>query len=330
MTSDPGQPIGHTPRALVEAANLGAPAELRPLLMRLRMPPDLAHRSVLHIGCGAGDLVAEMARRGAAHAVGLDIDATAIAAARERHQGDGVEFIEGDWSAPPAGPFDLIVWSDSLKRAADPRAVLATLRKRLQPEGVLGLACGVHVGAELQMKYGRTQDRSTYPTMPLLRDMLSGYSVRVTGRPEPPGSTMVEEWAFQCRPRKTTVMLIRSAGNSGKSSLASQLGPAATKVIALDRTVPELRFAHRPGDRLAEFVAAEAQTGNLMRFYQAIDKAGLTDVYIEAVLEQISPSDELVVVEGFMTDAQARRFSERLGGRAFIWDVHRATGPSED
>ena len=68
----------------------------------------------------------------------------------------------------------------------------------------------------------------------------------------------------------------------------------------------------------------------LVTFVQAIDKAGLTDVYIEAVLEQISPSYELVVVEGFMTDAQARRFSERLGGRAFIWDVHRATGPSED
>src|SRR6185295_8487973 len=76
--------------------------------LQARVPP---HSRVLEIGPGAGQLLADLKP---AHGVGIDISARAVAAARARHVGAHLHFLEGDGSDPrvlaaAGGTFDAIV-----------------------------------------------------------------------------------------------------------------------------------------------------------------------------------------------------------------------------
>ena len=288
------------------------------------MPLDLSGQSVLHIGCGTGELVAEAARRGAARVIGLDRDPDAILVAREHGLDESVDLIEGDWRMPPEGPFDLILWVDSFVCEPDPRGVLETLRNRLAPSGLLILACQIHNAPGKQMCYGPIGDGDVYPTMSMLRDMLRRYAVRVVHRADPPSGRVLEPWTFWCRARRSTVLLIRGHGNTGKSGLTQLLTPVASQVVELDSTIPELRFSQRPSGPVAAFAAAHAHPRMLGTFFESVDEAGLTEEYVDAVLHAIIPGDDLTIVDGFLTDRQAELLTQRMTERgAFVWDVQR-------
>ncbi len=77
-----------------------------------RMLPEVSPHRVLDVGCGAGTLALVAAARGAAEAVGVDINARAIALSRFNAALNGVtaEFHVGDLLAPVAGRrFDLVL-----------------------------------------------------------------------------------------------------------------------------------------------------------------------------------------------------------------------------
>lgn len=85
-------------------------------LMLSRLPADLRGARVLDAGCGAGQMTAELAARGA-EVVAVDISPSLVAIAEERlpaaHRGQ-VRFLSGDMLAAELGRFDHVLAMDSL------------------------------------------------------------------------------------------------------------------------------------------------------------------------------------------------------------------------
>lgn len=85
-------------------------------IMLSRLPDDLAGARVLDAGCGAGQMTAELAARGA-NVVAVDISPQLVDIARSRlpdGMADRVAFSSGDMLSPDLGQFDFVVAMDSL------------------------------------------------------------------------------------------------------------------------------------------------------------------------------------------------------------------------
>ncbi len=91
---------------------------------------------VVDLGCGTGELTAELHRRlGASETVGIDSSAAMLARARSQ-AGAGLRFEHGDltdWT--PLEPVDVVFANASLQWAPDHPAVLASLVAGLAPSG---------------------------------------------------------------------------------------------------------------------------------------------------------------------------------------------------
>ncbi|HYW17469.1 MAG TPA: methyltransferase domain-containing protein [Allosphingosinicella sp.] len=109
-----------------------------PLVLREIEP--LEGRRILDVGCGAGALALAAAERGA-EALGIDISAPLIEAARARAErsGIGAEFVQADAQShrfdPPA--FDALVSRFGVMFFADPREAFRNLRSAVRPGGKL-------------------------------------------------------------------------------------------------------------------------------------------------------------------------------------------------
>ena len=112
----------------------------RALLAEVGIAPG-AH--CLDVGCGGGDVTLELARAAGptGRAVGVDLDATKLAIARDeaaQAKVANVVFEERDVSAwEPDRPFDVVYARFLLTHLADPAALLAAMRRHLRPGGVL-------------------------------------------------------------------------------------------------------------------------------------------------------------------------------------------------
>jgi SAM-dependent methyltransferase len=78
-------------------------------------------RTLLDLGCGAGELARMAVDRGAA-VTGVDTDATAVSAAAQRVP--EADFAVGDALEPPPGPFDAAVAVQLVAHVANPVALL--------------------------------------------------------------------------------------------------------------------------------------------------------------------------------------------------------------
>jgi ubiquinone/menaquinone biosynthesis C-methylase UbiE len=134
-------------------------------------PPDLALRRafalanvaggdrVLDLGCGAGDLTADLAAaagrpaagRPAAghadggHAVGVDVAQAAVRRARERHPALDFRVAPIDGPLPfPDGSFDVVWSSEVIEHVADTARWLSEVRRVLAPSGRLLLTTPSH------------------------------------------------------------------------------------------------------------------------------------------------------------------------------------------
>lgn len=96
--------------------------------------------SVLDLGCGTGDLAAELARRPDCTVFGVDPAAAMLQIARRRPGGDRVTWVEGDGRTVRLGRrFDLIVLTGHAFQVfltqADRLAALRTIAAHLEPGG---------------------------------------------------------------------------------------------------------------------------------------------------------------------------------------------------
>lgn len=94
-----------------------------------------AGRDVLDVGCGEGALALGLKRAGARWVVGIELDASAAAVARE-----GIDLVlEGDAATVPLdfpeASFDYLIFADTLEHMPEPERVLARMLPLLRPEG---------------------------------------------------------------------------------------------------------------------------------------------------------------------------------------------------
>ena len=109
-----------------------------------RLPDDLTGARVLDAGCGAGQMTAELAARGA-DVVAVDISPSLVAIARKRLPIDlsaRVSFHSGDMLSDRLGSFDHVVAMDSLiyYSQADISRALAALALRMSGKMVFTVA----------------------------------------------------------------------------------------------------------------------------------------------------------------------------------------------
>jgi hypothetical protein len=116
---------------------------------------------------------------------------------------------------------------------------------------------------------------------------------------------------------------VRGETHHGKSSVAREFAPAATKVIALDSFVYRISVSKFQHGAVPPSIKANFKANDLTALYKGIDEAGLTDEYAALIAQSVAPSDRSVIIEGLMTDAQVEALTARLKGRAVIWDATR-------
>ena len=95
-------------------------------VLRARIPEG---QRVLDLGCGAGDLLAALAP---SHGVGIDIAPSTVAAARQKHSGKNLTFLEGDVTdsrllVEAGGPFDAILLVNVVTHLTDVQRALERL-----------------------------------------------------------------------------------------------------------------------------------------------------------------------------------------------------------
>jgi SAM-dependent methyltransferase len=99
----------------------------------------VAGESIVDIGCATGGTTAQLAAAiGTGAAVGVDLSADLIAAARQRHPGLRFEVVDVE-TVPvlPGAPYDAAYSRMVLMLLADPVAGLTTIRRSLRPGGRL-------------------------------------------------------------------------------------------------------------------------------------------------------------------------------------------------
>jgi 2-polyprenyl-3-methyl-5-hydroxy-6-metoxy-1,4-benzoquinol methylase len=124
------------------------PEDLTPPDLALRRRFALAHVArgdrVLDLGCGAGDLAAEMARAGA-QVTAADVTTNALDRAVRRHPELKVRLIAIDGPLPfEDGAFDVVWSSEVIEHVGDTARWMSEVRRLLAPGGRLLLTTPSH------------------------------------------------------------------------------------------------------------------------------------------------------------------------------------------
>jgi SAM-dependent methyltransferase len=294
-------------------------------LERLRLPKDMKGKRFLDIGCNEGFFSNVAAERGA-QVIGIDFYGPALNFARERYKHPSIDFRLQKWDMLPEGPFDYVLWSSSMHYELDPARVLREICQRLSPEGVLILECGVVSSASREMvRINRHSDARWYPTLEFLTEELLGsvFAFRQVAWPEVTEGDPIPRSVYHCRRRVPVVSLVRGSTGDGKSTLTSKLKPLSTKSISLDLFFYRIHVAQFHKTPFDIYVRDNFKQHDLTSLYQGLDSAGLTDDFARVLAEGIAPSDETVIIDGAMTNAQADALTRVLSNRAFVWDMRR-------
>jgi SAM-dependent methyltransferase len=143
---------------------------------------DLPKGRLMDVGCGDGSML-EIARGLGWRAMGLEVDAAAVQAARSR----GLEVVQGSFSClgEYLGEFDCIICSHVLEHVHEPSTLLLNLYNALKDGGVL-LLSSPNAGSQVRRHFGndwRGLEAPRHLSIPSLRQLETmlatiGFSVR--------------------------------------------------------------------------------------------------------------------------------------------------------
>lgn len=116
--------------------------DINPLRLRwIKQHIDLTQCSVLDVGCGGGILAESMAQAGAHSVLGIDLAETALDAAKQHAQKQGVDNVQyqnigvEDLAQSQAGQFDVVTCMEMLEHVPDPQAVVHACARLVKAGG---------------------------------------------------------------------------------------------------------------------------------------------------------------------------------------------------
>ena len=111
------------------------------MLFGPRIFDEVAGKSVIDYGCGNGREAVELAERGAARVIGLDIQEQGLVDARAWAQVRGVAGL-CVFTRTTSEKVDVIISIDAFEHYTDPAAILADMAERLKPGGCVWASFG--------------------------------------------------------------------------------------------------------------------------------------------------------------------------------------------
>lgn len=97
-----------------------------------------AEDRVLDVGCGIGEVAADIAARSGASVTGIDFDPAMLAVARAAHVSSRLAFVEADaLDYRPKEDYDVVVLSNVLEHVADRVSLLTQLAERTRASRLL-------------------------------------------------------------------------------------------------------------------------------------------------------------------------------------------------
>lgn len=262
----------------------------------------LAGLAVLDIGCNEGFFCVEAARQGAARIVGIDYNADAIKSAEQRcPQG---HFINATWWSLPNEKFDLIFFLSSIHYEPNQKTLLEEIARRLKPDGVLILECGVvsDPASKCWHSVKRWDAVRRYPTHRLLtEDLLSPFAVRAVGPSVLQEGDPVPRHVYHCRLKASTALLIAAESGAGKSSLGAMLEgrgiPTFETDLVLRRLMSDTRHEWRP---ISTALRKEfgMKTPNFAAWAAYIENQGLHDEFSELLAQECPAESSLFCIVG--------------------------------
>lgn len=102
--------------------------EVQRLICSLVMPGE----RVLEVGCGFGDLLADLSDN---PSIGIDSSSTMIEIGRGRHPKLDLQVVDVEVGVLPAGPFDVVILSDVIGHLEDVQSALERIKTVLAPNG---------------------------------------------------------------------------------------------------------------------------------------------------------------------------------------------------
>jgi SAM-dependent methyltransferase len=326
-------PNRREPRAYQSFADSRGASQSDEKLEAIRLPKNLAGKSVLDLGCNEGFFAAEAQRRGAARVVGIDIRPEFIE--RARHRNPDIEFRAQSWDELPEGIFDFVLLLSSLHYERQPRTLLNRIHASLADDGVLILECGVvkAAGSEtrwVQRKVGAVQ----YPTWEmLLHRYLENFSVRYIGRSVDQAGDPIPRHVFHCRKHRAIVLLIGGAGDLGKTQLARELATKTATVVRIDTIIESLKKAPLTNTPLLQCVHSLRDAGvtSVRRMIDQLLAEGHSDEFADLVFRHIPLDERLVIVEGYGLDDEVLvGLNQRLSKRCVVWRAQRLLAESPE
>lgn len=299
-------------------------------LERLRLPDDMRGMRFLDIGCNEGYFCNAAAERGA-RVVGIDFFEPALSFARERYRSDSIDFRLQTWEQLPEGQFDVVLWSSAMHYEREPGKIIANIFNSLNSTGLLILECGVYASLSREMvRIIRHSDARWYPTYEYLTEELLGskFAVRQVAWGETTEGDPVPRSVFHCYKRLPVVALVRGPSLDGKSNMAAVLKPTASKVIMMDLFFYRVFVSEFHHTKLDQYIRDHFDPNDLTSLYSGIDSTGLTEALAQELSNAMSLSDQLVVLDGAITEPQAQALARAVSGRALVWDIQRVRHPT--
>jgi SAM-dependent methyltransferase len=295
-------------------------------LDRLQLPETMGGKRVLDIGCNEGYFCGLANERGATDVTGIDFVASNIAFAKQRYGREGIRFLEQSWAKLPEGPFDLVMWTSAMHYELDPRSIVNAIGSRLAPDGLFVLECGVIMSppGKYFAPVPRIADTRWYPSRDfLVNEILVGFSVRQVAEPQITSGDVVPRAVFHCRKALPVVLLVRGASGAGKTTLAERLRASATKLVNLDVLISQMGNNRHPHDPFEKFLVDNYDPANLGKIYDGIDQVNLSKQFADWLVRAVAGTDEVVILEGYLSDKQSSLIEQTLRGRAVVWDLRR-------
>ncbi len=273
-------------------------------LQHLQLPDDLTGKSVLDLGCNEGFFCMEALKRGASRAVGYDANAEIIESARQRVP--EAVFHNKTWWQLDEEKFDVILFLSAIHYEREQKKLLAELRRRLKPGGLLVLEGGVDMDfARTGWKWVRRYDGlMKFPSISYLMDeLLEGFSSRVVGPSVNQSGDPQPRYVLHCTPRLPTLLLVFGESKAGKTNFSRLFSRKGIKTIHLDVLIGQIASLPSAGKpNILDYIRSKMDETkfDVWQLMKRIEADQKEKEVAKLIFDIMIKDEELTVVEGYM------------------------------